>query len=289
MNNKYEKLVEYIINDDTERARELFHQIVVEKSRDIYEGLMADEDHMMGGNAVEELVDEVTSDEEGLSEDEMDMEHGMDMDHDMEDEGEEDEELEDRVMDLEAALDELKAEFDALMADEEHEDEHHDGEDDPEFGDADMDAEDDFDSDDEDTEEADEEELDETIVREYVERVADTGQKHPSGHMAGTGVHSEKQGDRNTKSVVASENNMGGSAVNVTKGGASNEDGAHPAKHPMPKGTLVNNPQNKPGADAGKTAYKTKEPMQGGSEGKLAGADGSRPINKTAVIKSTPR
>ena len=34
--NKYEKLIEYIINDQESKARELFHEIVVEKSRDIY-------------------------------------------------------------------------------------------------------------------------------------------------------------------------------------------------------------------------------------------------------------
>ena len=51
---------------------------------------------------------------------------------------------------------------------------------------------------------------------------------------------------------------------------------------------LVSNPQNKPGANAGKTAFKTKEASTG-SEGKLAGADGSRPVNKQAVIAKTPR
>ena len=39
--NKYEQLVEYIINDENDKARELFHQIVVEKSRDIYVNLVA--------------------------------------------------------------------------------------------------------------------------------------------------------------------------------------------------------------------------------------------------------
>ena len=29
--NKFEQLVEYVINDETEKARELFHEIVVEK------------------------------------------------------------------------------------------------------------------------------------------------------------------------------------------------------------------------------------------------------------------
>ena len=127
MNNKYEQLVEFIINDETDKARELFHTIVVEKSRDIYESLV-DEDDLkeVGGNEVEELVDEVSLDEEGLSEEEG--EEGAEEENGAEEfeldaeEGDE-EELEDRVVDLESALDELKAEFDALMAGEEHEEE----------------------------------------------------------------------------------------------------------------------------------------------------------------------
>lgn len=294
--NKYEQLVEYIINDETVKARELFHQIVVEKSRDIYEGLMADEedlDEMVGGNEVEDLVDEVMHDEEGLAEEE---DEDMEMSFDSEEEDEDgmdhhddmggDEELEDRVMDLESALDELKAEFDALMADEAGEEEHDD---------MDMDSEDDMDMEDElsesseDEEDDEEDEMDESIVREYVEKVGDTGQKSETGKMSGTGSHTPASGGKNTKSVLASKNDMGGSNVDFTKGSTNNQDGNRPASSPKPKGDLVSNPQNKPGANAGKTAFKTKEAMQGGNEGKLAGADGSRPINKTSVIKSTPR
>ena len=43
--NKFEKLIEFIINDEDQKARELFHDIVVEKSRDIYESIM-DEENM---------------------------------------------------------------------------------------------------------------------------------------------------------------------------------------------------------------------------------------------------
>ena len=35
--NKFEQLIEYVINDDEAKARELFHDLVVEKSRAIYE------------------------------------------------------------------------------------------------------------------------------------------------------------------------------------------------------------------------------------------------------------
>ena len=41
--NRFEQLIEYVINDDEQKARELFHDIVVEKSREIYENLMNEE------------------------------------------------------------------------------------------------------------------------------------------------------------------------------------------------------------------------------------------------------
>ena len=42
--NRFEQLIEYVINDEDAKAKELFHQIVVEKSRQIYENLMQEED-----------------------------------------------------------------------------------------------------------------------------------------------------------------------------------------------------------------------------------------------------
>ena len=294
--NKYEQLVEFIINDESDKARELFHQIVVEKSRDIYESLVAEEDleETIGGNEVEELVDEVSLDEEGISEEEE--EGAEEFGHEEEDEfgGEEhsEEDIEDRVVDLEAALDELKAEFDALMADEAGEEEHHDGVNDPDFSEVGAEEEGapeaffEAEEDDEEDDEEEEEDLDETIVREYVEKVGDTGQKNPSGKMAGTGSQTPTQGETNTKSAVAGKNDMGGSSANIVKGGAeTNPDGTTPNRSVKPKGELVSNPQNKPGANAGKTAFKTKESSTG-AEGKLAGADGSRPVNKQSPVRA---
>ena len=42
--NKFEQLIEYVINDEEQKARDLFHEIVVEKSRGIYEELMSEEE-----------------------------------------------------------------------------------------------------------------------------------------------------------------------------------------------------------------------------------------------------
>ena len=108
MSKHFEKLIEYVIADDEAKARELFHQIVVEKSREIYENLMAEE---FGEDEGEDLINDVDADETGFSPEEGD-EFG-------DEEGAAD--LEDRVVDLEDQLDELMAEFDALMAGEEGE------------------------------------------------------------------------------------------------------------------------------------------------------------------------
>jgi hypothetical protein len=128
MSKHFEKLIEYVIADDEAKARELFHQIVVEKSREIYENLMAEE---FGEDEGEDLINDVEADETGFSPEEGD-EFGDEFgdeegDEFGDEEGDEfgDEEgaadLEDRVVDLEDQLDELMAEFDALMAGEEGE------------------------------------------------------------------------------------------------------------------------------------------------------------------------
>lgn len=158
MSNRFEKLIEYVINDEDDKARELFHDIVVEKSRQIYEEMMDQEemseakeededdkevteaheeddeevtegmdgddamgrmdqyDEGMGGDAADDLIDDVEIEEEGMS-----ME-AMGDDDDMGGE----EGLEDRVIKLEDEVDRLVAEFEDLM--------------DGDFGDEDMDV-----------------------------------------------------------------------------------------------------------------------------------------------------
>ena len=41
--NKFEQMLEKLVNEDKKGAEELFHEIVVEKSRTIYENLLEDE------------------------------------------------------------------------------------------------------------------------------------------------------------------------------------------------------------------------------------------------------
>ena len=119
-NRKFEQLIELIINENEEQARALFHDIVVEKSREIYESIM-DEEAMaedMSGGLLDEISADVESDEEGMSEDEDEF---ADIEIDDEEgfgDEESEEDLEDRVVDLEDKLDMLMAEFEELMGDD---------------------------------------------------------------------------------------------------------------------------------------------------------------------------
>jgi hypothetical protein len=55
--NKFEQLIEYVINDDEANAKALFHEIVVDKSRDIYEEIMAEEEsEASGGQTKHEFI-----------------------------------------------------------------------------------------------------------------------------------------------------------------------------------------------------------------------------------------
>lgn len=289
--NKYEQLIEYIINEQEEQARELFHQIVVEKSREIYENLIDETDFeesaFRRGDQVEDLVNDVTADEtEGLPEaeddkmvgDEMSMDDmGGDDDMGMDDMGGE-EELEDRIMDLEDALDELKAEFDKLMADEEGGEEPADDEE----SDADSDEE-----------PADEEPADDEIVREYVEKVGNDWDKNGNqGEGKAVGARADSvTGATHTKSPNAGPNNMGGKAFDLGKGAESAPDGQRPTGK---AGGFLKNPQeidvakrnvNVPGGNKGAQNYFSKKETSyekaHGAEGQTT--DGKLPVNPKAL------
>lgn len=207
MSNKFEQLLDLLVNEEMDKANELFHEIVVEKSREIYENMIAEEAEEEMDEAMDsddEEVDESMEDEDleeettleigGDSSDNFinsisdpdamdDMGGDADMDGDLGDEGGGSEEQ--RISDLESELEQLKSEFEALMADEEGEEAHNDGEDDPEFGDEEGDEEAD--------DEEDDGEDDSEFMREYVENVS-----------AGHGVDKKGRGEdggTNTKSV----------------------------------------------------------------------------------------
>ena len=310
--NKYEQLIEHIINDEQDKARALFHKIVVEKSRDIYESLIDEEDlQEVGGNEVEGLVRDVTADEEGIAEADMDDEGAegpdmdmddMDMDDGMGDEEDHhadvggDEGLEDRVMDLEDALDELKAEFDSLMAGGDDSD-MMGGDESDMMGGEDDDAmrmmeeeEDDEEELDEskEEEEDDEEELDENMVREYVEKVSATSQGS-EGHEVAKGGSANV----NKQSIVAGKNDMGGSAKNLVRGDSNPAPDGQRAQgkasgfvKPAQEMDLGKRNVNKPGGNKGaQNWYGKKETSWEKSHGKEGQTtDGKMSVDTKSLV-----
>jgi hypothetical protein len=283
--NKYEQLIEHIINDEEDRARALFHEIVVEKSRDIYESLMDEEyaEEGMGGHAVNSMMQEINADENGgmvEGDDETDMDDEMitGMDRDEGDEGD----LAQKVMDLEDELEALKAEFEQLMGDEEGDmaDMGDMGDMDPmAMGDKEEEEEEEYAMMEEELEE--EEEVSESVyesnqrrplqktavdlMREYVEKISSPS--NTEGQSAGTSAGGD-HANVNTQSTVAGKNDMGGTAKNLAQGASeSAPDGTSAPK----KGTTKDLPgagkfENVPGAKAGKT-FSNKEKAKTGEEG----------------------
>ena len=203
-------------SSDDEETNEATDEEVDESDEDLDEttdeevdenfGEFTPEADPMGGDAGDAMMTDIEADG-----DEGDMDDKMD--------GDDEEEIEDRVVDLEDALDDLKSEFEKMMA----------GDNDGEEGDEDdaeempdMDPEGDEDKDEaydvgselsvedeapafEGTKTAGEQ------MREYVEKV--------TPKMGDTGTDG-------TKSPVAGKNDMGGSTANIAKGGTGSEKGS---------------------------------------------------------------
>jgi hypothetical protein len=296
---QFEAMLEALINEDQETAKEIFHNIVVAKSREIYEELLAEDFSQDQGNpykkegAEEEEEEGSEEEEEGKDDgkkeenpfggeddgeeddDAEDGEEGDDGEDDGEDddfggdegeEGGEDGDIEDRVMDLEDALEDLKAEFEQLLSQEEDEGGHdidaihHAGGEDGDMG-GDMGG----------AEHGGMDELDELM--EYTIKVS------PPKH-GDDGV--------NKKSTIDNfKNDMGGTTANIAQSHSETKGGtqgglASPKVVPNPdaKGNI-----NVPGGKAGKTGFTKREPGHG-AEKKSTGDNGA---NKTSLIKGRVR
>ena len=136
-----EEILELLLAEENEKAEEMLHEYVVAKARAEYENILdedssaeedseeAVEETVETEEAVEEniadidpagsLVDEILQDEEEIEGDEVGEDDGEEMD-DME-APEEEGDLEDKVDDISAELEELKTEFEKLLADDEEE------------------------------------------------------------------------------------------------------------------------------------------------------------------------
>jgi hypothetical protein len=302
--NKFEQMLEKLVNEDKKGAEELFHDIVVEKSRSIYENLLEDEladeskdedtneatDEEVDESSKDEEVDEAKDEDEKTdeskdeevdeaskdenvdenfaeitpeAEDDMGGDPADDMMADIEggddaegDDNGDDEDMEDRVVDLEDALDDLKAEFEKMMGDKEEGD-------DEDSEEAPMD---DMGDDEEKEEEAFAPESDLSVadevpafegtksnteqMREYVEKIAE-----PKGE------------DNKAKSPVAGANNMGGTTANIAKGSSEEKGGTVSAPKTEDGGNV-----NVPGGKASKSMSNAKGH---GAEKKGAGETGT--------------
>jgi hypothetical protein len=259
--NILEQMLGHLVNDDKQKAEELFHEYVVAKSREIYEQLI--EAEMDDEEEEEEEVDEASEEEKEEGEDDLDENFediayegdneedkmfGGDATDDLAGEmgPEEDDEFADKdpeelFQDLDSIVDELQAKFDAMNGDDD-------------MGDDDMGGM------------GDEEEMkdgfDLATVREYVEKV-------PAGHGAEKKGQGEKA-DGSASGLKFQKNDMGGTSANIL-GGKNGSDAGMQGMSGDLKGSGLSKgkPQlqdggnvNTPGAKNG-NAFSTKEPGHG--------------------------
>jgi hypothetical protein len=237
-----EQMLEHLVNDDTAKAEELFHEYVVAKSREVYENLIEEEmkdeevdeaskdedaedkevdEASKDDDAEEDKVDEASDEDdddqvdeefeevavEADDEDEGDDAMGGDATDDLEaditgDDEEGEKEPEELFQDLDSIVDELQAKFDEIKGGDEGDE-------------MDMDAEKEEETFAPEASADPEGDAELATMREYVEKVA-------GGHGA------EKKGAAdsadNKKSVVDNmKNDMGGTSANIAKGGEGNE------------------------------------------------------------------
>ena len=270
---KLEKVLEFIINEENEKASDLLHDVFVEKARGIYEEIATEDEEIEEATEEEveeaksdddkedkeqvdeadiqdQFADEVEVDSEMIDQEEVAEEDPMGDEIPMDDEmgdAESEAPVEDAFMNVEDALDELKAEFAQLMGDEEP---------------ADMDDEapvddmsDMVDAEEEDPlmmggndEEPVEEELDYEQVGEGAVNVPD-----PNMSETGFAAAGGSTGAVGNKSPVASKNDMGGTAVKVNDG-SEGDHGDNAVKEDNAGNVNV------PGGKAGKAQSNVADP-----------------------------
>jgi hypothetical protein len=302
MSTKFEQLLDYLVNEDHEKASELFHEIVVEKSREIYENIIAQE----GDEEDEEMDEALEEDDEEMDEafgdqedsykmdDEEEPEFGGDAsdksldDVEMDQDGEEGAESQEdqAIFDIKNAIEELEAAFAELEAAQ-----------DSEKSDMDMGSDDDMDSDDMDSD--DDEDTDEEMIgmamenrrmtREYVEKVGndwDKNSQKTQGAIAGANTGEKMPTANDHRSPISSgkgKPTTGANANNIAKGGTGegNNTGTKPNSvnkgiTPEKSGNYTGNDwaaNSAPGGKAkGYTQKADRMPMKQAPEGQAVGA-----------------
>ena len=251
------KVLSLLENGETKVASDLFHEVVVDKARKIYEEIVDEnygiDEEELGGDVKDDFVDDVSMDDDAS-------EAGVDG-IDAEATGDEEASIED----LETALAQLRAEFDALVSDELETEPHHAG-----LG-AELD----------DIDVAGDEAGYEDGVMEATklqdEQSADLGSE---GKLTGTGNKS-KAGSVDKKSMYTDAPSQRlDTGADVTKFGGGDEKGeTAPQGNKVAVEDNIDAPQNQQSADLG-------------SEGKLAGTGNKSKtgsVDKKSMFTDVPK
>jgi hypothetical protein len=276
-NKKYEQLIDLIINEQEDKARELFHELVVQKSREIYESIMDEEmmDEEMTGQ-IGDLMDEISAEESGhMVEDDLDGGddfgddaddvEGDDSDIGIEDIDGEDYEDQDDFGDEEdegeesADLADVKDKFEDLLADFErilqgHEEEEA-GEEEEEAGEEGEEA---GEEEEEEGEEGEEEDVMEAVQLQKVPGLYDSKIGGDDGS--------------NTKSPSLNQPRVKAAGVNPVKFSGSSETVPTSPKKPSneyskKEGTLIGDVGNSPGNKKGPTLKAAPKPVTSQASG----------------------
>ena len=312
MSTKFEQLLDLIVNEESEKANELFHAIVVEKSREIYENLIADEemdesaedemdesaeDEMDEG--VEELEDSYSMEAddgfggggEGDATDDLGRQVGADDEEGEEEMGDEEggEGQEDQaIFDIKNAIAELEAAFAELEQAQGSEEPHGGFGDEEDMGDEEMDDEDEgmqmgqpaFEG--------------RRVTREYVEKVGNDWEKNSQkaqGVYLGAGTGDKDGAPQEGRSPVSSgkgKPTTGATAANIAK--TAHEGGTNTGTSPAGKAggflsaakDMNTGNQNVPG---GKVSVKGLSKVAGGHGAEKKGA-GPGPVGSGSGDKA---
>jgi hypothetical protein len=302
MSTKFEQLLDYIVNEEMDKANELFHEIVVEKSRNIYENLIAQEaaDEDMDESADEEMDESTEEDmdesaDEEMEESEMDLEDSYSMEADDEPDASGDEKTDDlgsdvgmddmgdmgdeeaeagedgAMMDIKNAIEELEAAFAELEA--------------AQGGEMGGDEFDDMgDTDEEEPEMMGMYEAKKRMTREYVEKVGNDWDK--SGSMkgqkqhVGAGTGDTESAPNEGKSPIASGANKPGpagvNAKNLVQGAAEGQSNTGTSPGKVSKGLAPHSGEKLAAGmhnvDGKKSGVKTLSGVKGGHGAEKKGA-----------------
>ena len=242
-----EKILEHLVNEDSEKAESLLHEYIVAKSRSIYESVVNDEDDEdedmdeevcedFGGDEKADFISDIEADGDDIETDEV---NNGEVEDDS-DEGEE-KEPEERIEDLESQLEQLRTEFETLMNQEMEEPYHDDsefaGDYSSEEGDeAEMDMGDDMGMGD-----------DMDNIREATKLQDEVSiSMDKEGQYVGTGKNSKnaKVNTKSTYSDAARREKSGPGPVDFTKGKTDMSGSAESAKDHTPSDNIGEDPKN---------------------------------------------